>query len=73
MDPLKYAFDVSSGWFLGFIVRHRGIEIDPKKITAIIEMPKPKISLNSRDYKGDSFTFDSSFPIFQDNANPFLV
>lgn len=39
MNPLKCAFSVSSGLFLGFIVRHRGIEIDPKKITTIIEMP----------------------------------
>lgn len=42
MNPLKCAFSVSSGRFLGFIVWHRGIEIDPKKITAIIEMPTPK-------------------------------
>ncbi|KAI0520109.1 hypothetical protein KFK09_007577 [Dendrobium nobile] len=32
MNPLKCAFGVSSGKFLGFIVRHRGIEIDPDKI-----------------------------------------
>ncbi|XP_070008667.1 uncharacterized protein [Nicotiana sylvestris] len=28
MNPLKYAFGVTFGKFLGFIVRHRGIEID---------------------------------------------
>jgi hypothetical protein len=28
MNPLKCVFGVSSGKFLGFIVRHRGIEID---------------------------------------------
>ncbi|PKU62762.1 hypothetical protein MA16_Dca028736 [Dendrobium catenatum] len=42
MNPLKCAFGVSSGKFLGFIVRHRGIEIDPDKIQAIVEMPPPK-------------------------------
>lgn len=35
MNPLKCTFGVSSGKFMGFIVKHRGIEIDPKKITAI--------------------------------------
>jgi hypothetical protein len=42
MNPLKCAFAVQSGVFLGFIVRYRGIEIEPKKITAILKMPPPK-------------------------------
>ena len=28
MNPLKCAFGITSGKFLGFVVRHRGIEID---------------------------------------------
>ncbi|XP_019252812.1 PREDICTED: uncharacterized protein LOC109231618 [Nicotiana attenuata] len=32
MNPLKCAFGVTSGKFLGFIVRHRGIEIDQAKV-----------------------------------------
>jgi hypothetical protein len=35
MNPLKFAFGVSAGWFLGFIVREGGIEIDPKKVESI--------------------------------------
>ncbi|CAM8928707.1 unnamed protein product [Rhodiola kirilowii] len=31
MNPLKCAFGVTSGKFLGFVVTHRGIEIDPDK------------------------------------------
>jgi Reverse transcriptase (RNA-dependent DNA polymerase) len=42
LNPLKYAFMVSSGKFLGFVVRHRGIEIDPDKIKAIMELPPSK-------------------------------
>ncbi|XP_020410280.1 uncharacterized protein LOC109946529 [Prunus persica] len=49
MNPLKYAFGVTSGRFLGFIVRHRGIEIDPSKIKAICEMPPPR---NLRELRG---------------------
>jgi ribonuclease HI len=39
MNPLKCAFAVKSGVFLGFIVHHRSIEIEPKKIKAILKMP----------------------------------
>jgi hypothetical protein len=35
MNPLKCAFCVMAGKFLGFIVHDRGIEIDPKKIKSI--------------------------------------
>jgi hypothetical protein len=33
---------ISSIKFLGFVVRHRGIEIDPGKIKTIMELPPPK-------------------------------
>jgi hypothetical protein len=42
MNPMKCAFGVASGKFLGFIVTKRGIEIDPSKIKAIINMPQPR-------------------------------
>ena len=42
MNPLKCAFGVSLGKFLGFVVRHRGISIDQSKINAILNMPEPK-------------------------------
>jgi hypothetical protein len=35
MNPLKCAFGVTSGRFLGFIVYEHGIQIDPKKIESI--------------------------------------
>jgi hypothetical protein len=35
MNPLKYAFSVSAGKFLGFIIHKHVIEIDPKKIESI--------------------------------------
>jgi hypothetical protein len=31
MNPLKCAFGVSAGKFLGFIIHEHGIEVDPKK------------------------------------------
>ncbi|XP_019236645.1 PREDICTED: uncharacterized protein LOC109216878 [Nicotiana attenuata] len=53
MNPLKCAFGVTSGKFLGFIVRHRGIEVDPAKIDAIQKMPKPKNSRELRSLQGN--------------------
>ncbi|XP_074313449.1 uncharacterized protein LOC141648620 [Silene latifolia] len=49
MNPLKCAFGVTSGKFLGFVVRHRGIEVDQSKIKAIQEMPEPK---NLKELRG---------------------
>ncbi|KAM2312473.1 hypothetical protein ACFXTH_022873 [Malus domestica] len=42
MNPLKCAFSVTSGKFLGFIVKHRSIEVDQSKIKAIQSMPEPR-------------------------------
>ena len=38
LNPLKCAFRVASGKFLGFMVNHRGIEANPEKIQALIDM-----------------------------------
>ncbi|KAM1010271.1 hypothetical protein ACFX2C_045768 [Malus domestica] len=39
MNPAKCAFGVSAGNFLGFLVHHRGIEVDQNKARAIINAP----------------------------------
>ena len=41
LNPAKCAFGVSAGKFLGFIVNHRGIEENPDKIKAVLDMPSP--------------------------------
>jgi hypothetical protein len=41
MNPLKCAFGVSVGRFLGFVVHENGIEIDPKKIETINKIKEP--------------------------------
>ena len=53
LNPLKYAFEVGSGKFLGFMVNQRGIKANPEKIKAFLEMSSPKkpkkvIGLTSR-------------------------
>ena len=42
LNPKKCAFGVSSGKFLGFMVSQRGIEANPDKIQAILDMEPPK-------------------------------
>ena len=38
LNPNKCAFGVSSGKFLGFMVSQKGIEANPDKIQAILDM-----------------------------------
>ena len=41
LNPLKCAFGVSSGNFLGYVVLKKGIQIDQNKAKAIIEAKPP--------------------------------
>ena len=41
LNPAKCAFGVSARKFLGFIVNYRGIEANPDKIKAVLDMPPP--------------------------------
>jgi hypothetical protein len=41
MNPLKCAFCVSTGRFLGFVLHEKGIEVDPKQIEAIRRIQEP--------------------------------
>ena len=42
LNPSKCVFGVVSGKFLGFMVSQRGIEVNPKKVRAIIDMTSPR-------------------------------
>ena len=42
LNPRKCAFGVTVGKFLGFMVSQRGIEANPDKIRAIMEMTPPR-------------------------------
>ena len=53
LNPCKCAFGVTAGKFLGFMLSQRGIEVNPEKVQAIIELePLRKIkevqSLNGK-------------------------
>lgn len=42
LNPSKCAFGVSTEKFLGFMVSQRGIEANPEKVKAIIDMQAPR-------------------------------
>ena len=46
LNPTKWAFGVSAGKFLGFIVNSRGIEANPNKIKVVLDMQPP---LNTKE------------------------
>ncbi|XP_034693824.1 uncharacterized protein LOC117920420 [Vitis riparia] len=52
LNPKKCTFGVTSGKLLGHIVSERGIEVDPEKIRAILDMPAPRTEKEIRGFLG---------------------
>ncbi|KAM2479646.1 hypothetical protein TB2_003286 [Malus domestica] len=52
LNPNKCAFDVGSGKFLGFMISQRGIEANPEKIKAILDMKEPVTSKDIKSLTG---------------------
>ena len=52
LNPQKWTFGVISRKLLGFLVSYRGIEVDPSKIKAILEMPLAKSENETRGFWG---------------------
>ena len=50
MNPEKCTFGVTYGKLLGQIVNERGIEVDPEKIRAILDMPAPRTEREIRGF-----------------------
>uniref|UniRef100_A0A2N9GYU2 RNase H type-1 domain-containing protein n=1 Tax=Fagus sylvatica TaxID=28930 RepID=A0A2N9GYU2_FAGSY len=52
MNPLKCAFGVSAGNFLGFLVHQRGIDVDPTRASAIATMKPPTSHKELKSFLG---------------------
>jgi len=52
LNLAKCTFGVKSGKLLGFIISQKGIEVDPEKVKAILEMPEPCIEKTSLKITG---------------------
>ena len=73
LNPNKCAFGVTAGKFLGFMVSSRGIEVNPEKIRAIMELEPPRMvkevqSLNDKIAALNRFVLkatDKCLPFFR--------
>ena len=54
LNPHKCMFCVDSRRFLGFIVSNRGIQVDPLKVEAIVNMPSPHSIKQLQSLQGKS-------------------
>ena len=52
MNPLKCAFGVSAGKFLGFIIHEKDIEVDPKRIEAMKKVEAPACKKDLQKFLG---------------------
>ncbi|KAI5324194.1 hypothetical protein L3X38_033267 [Prunus dulcis] len=52
LNPTKCTFGVSSRKFLGFMINQRGIEVNPEKIKALINMERPKMQKDIQSLTG---------------------
>ena len=52
LNPKKCTFGVTFGKLLGHIVSERGIEVDPEKIEAILDMLAPRTEKEIRGFLG---------------------
>ena len=52
LNPDKCVFGVTAGKFLGFMVSQRGIEVNPEKIRAIIELEPPRTTKEVQSLNG---------------------
>ena len=52
MNPLKSAFGVTAGKFLGFLVHQRGIDVDPSKVQAITTIKLPATLTQLKSFLG---------------------
>ena len=52
LNPKKCVFEVKSGKLLGYIVSRRGIEVDPAKVKAMMDMPPPTTLKQLHSFQG---------------------
>uniref|UniRef100_A0A2N9G172 Integrase catalytic domain-containing protein n=1 Tax=Fagus sylvatica TaxID=28930 RepID=A0A2N9G172_FAGSY len=72
LNPRKYAFDVSFGKFLEFMVSQRGIEANLDKIKAILEMSPPKTVKEIQSLMGKAAALNRFISRSTDKCLPFF-
>ncbi|CAL9011014.1 unnamed protein product, partial [Prunus brigantina] len=72
LNPSKCAFGVASGKFLGFMISQRGIEANPEKIRALIDMQVPKTKKEVQSLTGRVAALSRFISKATDRCAPFF-
>ena len=72
LNPAKCAFGVSAGKFLGFIVNNQGIEANPDKIKAVLDMQPPSNIKDVQRLTGRIATLSRFVSRASDKCQPFF-
>ena len=73
LNPLKCAFGVSAGRFLGFMVTQRGIEANPAYLKAILKSPDPSSKKGIQQLIGRLVALGRFISRFTDRLKPFFA
>ena len=73
LNPLKCAFGVSAGKFLGFMVTQRGIEANPLQLIAILQSSTPSSKKENQQLTDRLATLGRFISRFTDRLKPFFT
>ena len=72
LNPSKFAFGVTAGKFLGFMVSHRDIEVNLEKVQAIMELSPPKTPKGVQSLNGKIAALNRFVSKATDKCLPFF-
>ena len=72
LNASKYSFGVSSGKFLGYMITHRGIEVNPDQIRAINGLHPPRNPKEVQKLTGMATALNRFISLSADVCRPFF-
>ena len=72
LNPSKCVFGVTAEKFLGFMVSQRGIEVNPKKVLAILKLEPPRTVKVVQSLNGKVATLNRFVSKAMDKCLPFF-
>jgi len=72
LNASKCSFGVGSGKFLGYMVTHRGIEVNPDQVKAINSLQPPRNPKKVKKLIGITATFNRFISLSANRCRPFF-
>ena len=72
LNPNKCSFGVTAGKFLGFMVSQKGIEVNPEKVRAIMELELPRMVKEVQSLNGKTAALNRFVSRATDRCLPFF-